>query len=170
MDDINVFEISQKELNVKFVDYAQQSFYFHLIDIRKEIQLYKKKRTIKVINKDDKEKEYEIYWEEQISYIQEREGLTIKNSQIYDSKDNIITNLKKIARIDYIKSKEYLNPFDKYKLKKANKKYQYTLNFDTYFSTKNFQFIETKERKELNDKLFKFLNDENNNIIGLTGI
>ena len=66
MDDINVFEISQKELNVKFVDYAQQSFYFHLIDIRKEIQLYKKKRTIKVINKDDKEKEYEIYWEEQI--------------------------------------------------------------------------------------------------------
>ena len=122
INNINVLEIAQKELNVKFVDCDQQTFYFQLTDIRIEIQLYKKKRTIKVINKDDKEKEYEIYCEQQISYIQVKEGLTIKNSQIYDSKDNIITNINKIARIVYIKGKEDLNPFDKYKLKKANKK------------------------------------------------
>ena len=43
INNINVLEIAQKELNVKFVDYDQHTFYFHSTEIRKEIELYKKR-------------------------------------------------------------------------------------------------------------------------------
>ena len=162
-------DIVKKKIDIIYKDFNANLFQFKLEE--KTLLLLKKKKKIKFINKDDKEKEYTVYSREQISILAEKENLE-KFGEMFDSENNKLNlfEYKKAARIAYIKEKEESNPFEKYELKKSDQKYQYTLNFDTYFKTKNFKFIKTKAREELNYQLMQFIYESKSNIIGITGI
>ena len=168
---ISTINTSKKKIDVIYEDFTEDYFKFYLEEKRLKLFILKKKRNIKFINKNDEENEYSIYSKEQIDFWAKKENLA-EYSEMFDSENKKIYNLDitKIARIEYKKEKEKINPFDKYNEKKNDIKYEYTLNFDSYFKTKNFKFIKTKKREELNDLLDQFINDTTSNIKGITGI
>lgn len=161
-------DITKKKIDVIYKDFNEDLFQFNLEE--KRLFLFKKKRNIKFINRNDEEKEYIVYSSQQIAFLTEKENLT-KYFEMLNSENKKINyfEFSKIARIVYIKEKEKLNPFKKYESRK-DKKSEYTLNFDTYFKTKNFKFIKTKEREKLEKQLLKYIYNSKSNIKGITGI
>ena len=95
--------------------------------------------------------------------------------------NNLGENIKKkdISKYDSIKikyndsqNKNFVNLFQMNNEKITSEKYSLTLNFDNYFNVKDedFSYIETNERKELEEKLLNFVIDDDSKIFCLTGI
>ena len=95
--------------------------------------------------------------------------------------NNLGKNIKKkdISKYDSIKikyndsqNKNFVNLFQMNNEKITSEKYSLTLNFDNYFNVKDedFSYIETNERKELEEKLLNFVIDDESKIFCLTGI
>ena len=151
--------------SLKFHNKSQTSFLF-----------FKKKKNVKIEDKNGKIFEYKIYCEDHLVNLIEKHGLQdhyiilnpngekIKSEKIYDYDSiNIKFTESKDFNIDEI--------FIRYNQSHDDPKENLTLNFDSYFKLNApFSYIETKERKELEKKLGKFVQENKTKIFCLTGI
>ena len=138
---------------------------------------YKKKKNIEIIDKSGKKFEYKIYRDEQLLELVKKHF----QKETYLLTNNLGENIKKkdISKYDSIKikyndsqNKNFVNLFQMNNEKITSEKYSLTLNFDNYFNVKDedFSYIETNERKELEEKLLNFVIDDESKIFCLTGI
>jgi len=157
--------------NVKKVD---DYFYEIIFDDVSSLNFYSKSKSVKIMNDKGTTNEYKVYTSFNIYFLIKKNKL---NDYIFLSKDGKEFDEKDIIYHEYIniksssKKKESIEEYlSKKEFSKSEEKYQYSLNFDLYFNTKDFSYINTEERKKLEDKLNLFLLDPHRKIFCLTGI
>ena len=183
----NIIKTSQGHTNTKFRLFINNNKYIYFtiedksnyINVCFEkvavILIFKHSKSVKIKTKEGEQNEYKAFSSYNIDYLFEKFQL-VDNFVILNPKGNEI-NQRQIIDYDSINiqfiSKEKDNIDDLFDIKESSpksEKYSLSLNFDSYFNTKDFNYIETNERKKLADKLDSFLMNNNKNVFCLTGI
>ena len=150
------------------------NFYNIIFDDICSLNFYSKSKSVKITNDKGITNEYKVYTPFNIYFLIEKSNLSDfifldKKGDEIDEKD-IIYNKYINIKLSSKKKESFEEFFSKKDCIKKDEKYSYSLNFDLYFNTKDFSYINTEERKKLEYQLNIFLLDPNRKIFCLTGI